>query len=149
MSFRREHNQPGRVGPIARHAHQKTLRRRVLLLDWMSCPSGIREREGSILAWFMSSGLSSMIRCAASAVLRFVYLDLDHAKPVRLPPHRLSPAKTEIAKALVREFIEEDLLGPVTSEWGFPIVIVLKPDDDRSALHTDLGKTRPPPKGAF
>ena len=34
-------------------------------------------------------------------------LDLDHAKPIRLPPHRLSPAKTEIAKALIQEFIEE------------------------------------------
>ena len=36
-----------------------------------------------------------------------VDLDLDHAKPIRLPPHRLSPAKTEIAKALVQVFIEE------------------------------------------
>ena len=56
-----------------------------------------------------------------------LYCDLDHAKPIRLPPHRLSPAKTEIAKALVQEFIEEGLLRPVTSEWGFPIVIVMKP----------------------
>ena len=31
-----------------------------------------------------------------------VDLNLDHAKPIRLPPHRLSPAKTEIAKALVQ-----------------------------------------------
>ena len=57
-----------------------------------------------------------------------VDLDLDHVRPIRLPPHRLSPAKTEIAKALVQELIEEDILRPVTSEWGFPFVIVLKPD---------------------
>ena len=67
-----------------------------------------------------------------------VDLDLDHVKPIRLPPHRLSPAKTEIAKALVQEFIEEDLLRPVTSEWGFPIVIVMKPDGKSYRLCVDL-----------
>ena len=65
-------------------------------------------------------------------------LDLDHVKPIRLPPHRLSPAKTEIAKALIQEFIEEDLLRPVTSEWGFPIVIVQKPDGKSWRLCVDL-----------
>ena len=65
-------------------------------------------------------------------------LDLDHVKPIRLPPHRLSPAKTEIAKALIQEFIEEDLLRPVTSEWGFPIVIVMKPDGKTWRLCVDL-----------
>ena len=65
-------------------------------------------------------------------------LDLDHVKPIRLPPHRLSPAKTEIAKALVQEFVDDGLLKPVTSEWGFPIVIVLKPDGKAYRLCVDL-----------
>jgi hypothetical protein len=65
-------------------------------------------------------------------------LDLDHVKPIRLPPHRLSPAKTEIAKALVQDFVDEGLLKPVTSEWGFPIVIVLKPDGKAYRLCVDL-----------
>ena len=65
-------------------------------------------------------------------------LDLDHVKHIRLPPHRLSPAKTEIAKALTQESIEEDLLRPATSEWGFPIVIVQKPDGKSWRLCVDL-----------
>ena len=65
-------------------------------------------------------------------------LDLDHVKPIRLSPHRLSPAKTEIAKALVQEFVDDGLLKPVTSEWGFPIVIVLKPDGKACRLCVDL-----------
>ena len=65
-------------------------------------------------------------------------LGLDHAKPIRLPPRRLSPAKTEIAKALVQELVDDGLLKPVTSEWGFSIVIVLKPDGKAYRLCVDL-----------
>ena len=50
----------------------------------------------------------------------------------------LPPAKTEIAKALVQEFIDDGLLKPVTSEWGFSIVIVLKPDGKAYRLCADL-----------
>ena len=56
-----------------------------------------------------------------------VDMDMGGAKPIRVHPYRWSPAKTEIAKKLIDEFVEDGLLSPINSPWGFGAVVVPKP----------------------
>ena len=54
-------------------------------------------------------------------------LDLGDLKPIRFAPYRLSPTKVAAMRKLVEEFIEEGIVSEVTSEWGFPALLVPKP----------------------
>ena len=54
-------------------------------------------------------------------------LDLGDVKPIRFQPYRLSPVKVAAIKELVAEFVAEGIVAPVTSEWGFPALLVPKP----------------------
>ena len=56
-----------------------------------------------------------------------VDLDLSDVKPIRFSPYKVSPVKVAAMKALVSEFIADGIVEPVTSEWGFPALLVPKP----------------------
>ena len=48
-------------------------------------------------------------------------------KPVRMAPYRWSPAKVEAGKKLIEGFIQDGIMGPISSEWAWPGLLVPKP----------------------
>ena len=72
--------------------------------------------------WCIVCGCFSMTLRAIKGVE--VDLDLSGVKPIRFSPYKLSPVKVAAMKTLVAEFIADGIVEPVTSEWGFPALLV-------------------------
>ena len=54
-------------------------------------------------------------------------LDLSDVKPIRAHPYKWSPAKVQAGREVVKEFLDDGIVRPITSEWGAPALIVPKP----------------------
>jgi len=50
------------------------------------------------------------------------------ARPVRFAPRSAGPGARAADKAEVKRQLAADVIGPTSSEWGFPVVLVPKKD---------------------
>ena len=56
-------------------------------------------------------------------------IDNGNAKPIKLPPRRLSEAHQEIANREIDKMLEQGIIEPSDSPWASPIVLVKKKDN--------------------
>ena len=54
-------------------------------------------------------------------------VDLSKVKPKRVAPYRWSPAKVEAGKKIIEGFVRDGIMGPISSEWAWPALLVPKP----------------------
>jgi transposase InsO family protein len=55
-------------------------------------------------------------------------IDTDNAKPIKLPPHRMSMKEKVIVDELVNDMLEKGVVEPSTSPWAAPVVLAWKKD---------------------
>ena len=49
-------------------------------------------------------------------------------QPIKVPPYRMSGPKLAALKGIIKGFIEDGIIQPASSPWGFPVILVPKPD---------------------
>ena len=54
-------------------------------------------------------------------------VDLSEVKPIRMAPYRWSPVKVAAGRKIIEEFVKEGIMGPISSEWAWPALLVPKP----------------------
>ena len=54
-------------------------------------------------------------------------VDLSDVKPRRVPPFRWSPVKIAAGRKIIEGFVKEGIMGPISSEWAWPGLLVPKP----------------------
>ena len=54
------------------------------------------------------------------------HIDTQGQGPIRLRPYRTSPRQKEVAKGIIDELLDNNIIQPSTSPWSAPIVLVKK-----------------------
>ena len=54
------------------------------------------------------------------------HIDTQGQGPIRLRPYRTSPRQKEVAKQIIDELLDNNIIQPSTSPWSAPIVLVKK-----------------------
>ena len=94
--------------------------------------------RGEVGGVFAEAGVQPSIWGMFDACLRPVdsppvgiqFLD-PRQQPIKLQPYRLNAPKLAFLKDTIKEWIEDGIIRPSESPWGFPVVIVPKPRLDR------------------
>lgn len=55
-------------------------------------------------------------------------IDVQGAKPIKCKPYRVSHIEREIINDQINEMLENKIIEPSTSPWGFPVVLTKKKD---------------------
>ena len=71
--------------------------------------------------WILFDGLLRGIKGT------IIDVDLSDVKPVRMAPYRWSPAKIAAGKQIIEGFVRDGIMGPISSEWAWPGLLVPKP----------------------
>ena len=71
--------------------------------------------------WILFDGLLRAIKGVE------IDIDLSAVKPKRVAPFRWSPVKVAAGKKIIEGFVRDGIMGPVSSEWAWPALLVPKP----------------------
>ncbi|UYV82907.1 hypothetical protein LAZ67_22001343, partial [Cordylochernes scorpioides] len=55
-------------------------------------------------------------------------IDTEDAKPIKHKPYRVSAKERDIIKEQIDEMLTEGIIGPSSSPWSFPVILVKKRD---------------------
>ena len=56
------------------------------------------------------------------------HIDTGNARPIAVPPYRLTPAKKELLTEELSKLLDSDVIEECESPWAAPVVLVPKPD---------------------
>ena len=61
-------------------------------------------------------------------------------QPIKMQPYRTNAVKLKLMKGMIDEWIHDGIVEPANSPWGFPVIMVPKPQNKGWRMCVDLRK---------